>query len=121
MRQRKFSEGGLAQKFNLPKPASDLCDKIAEWFSGDEKGEKEMRKVADLTVDELKQLIATTVWETLQDFLGDPDEGLELQDWVKERLKKSLEARAAGQKGVPIEQVIRELNMPSKRKRRGKL
>jgi hypothetical protein len=52
-----------------------------------------MRKVTDLTVEELRDLIATTVWETLQDFLGDPDEGLELQDWVKERLRKSLEAR----------------------------
>jgi hypothetical protein len=44
-----------------------------------------MRKVTDLTVEELRDLIATTVWETLQDFLGDPDEGLELQDWVKEK------------------------------------
>jgi len=80
-----------------------------------------MRKVADLTVEELKALISTTVWETLQDFLGDPDEGLELQDWVKERLRQSLEARASGQKGVPLEQVARELNMERKRKRRAKV
>jgi len=77
-----------------------------------------MRKVADLTVEELRELIATTVWETLQDFPGDPDEGLELQDWVKERLRKSLEARAAGEKGISLEQVAQELGLKQKRRRR---
>jgi len=77
-----------------------------------------MRKVTDLTVEELRDLIATTVWETLQDFLGDPDEGLELQDWVKERLRKSLEARAVGEKGIPLEQVAQELGLKQKRRRR---
>jgi hypothetical protein len=77
-----------------------------------------MRKVTDLTVEELRDLIATTVWETLQDFLGDPDEGLELQDWVKERLRKSLEARAADEKGIPLEQVAQELGLKQKRRRR---
>jgi hypothetical protein len=70
-----------------------------------------MRKVADLSVEELKELISATVWETLQDFLGDPDEGLELQDWVKERLRQSLAARAAGQKGIPLKQVAHELSI----------
>jgi hypothetical protein len=78
-----------------------------------------MRKVADLSVEELKELISATVWETLQDFLGDPDEGLELQDWVKERLQQSLAARAAGQKGIPLKQVAQELSIARpKRKRR---
>ena len=78
-----------------------------------------MRKVADLSVEELKELISATVWETLQDFLGDPDEGLELQDWVKERLRQSLAARAAGQKGIPLKQVAHELSIARpKRKRR---
>jgi hypothetical protein len=80
-----------------------------------------MRKVTDLTVEELRDLIATTVWETLQDFLGDPDEGLELQDWVKERLRKSLEARAAGEKGIPLEQVAQELGLKQKRRQRVRL
>lgn len=76
-----------------------------------------MRKVADLTVDELKQLIATTVWETLQDFLGDPDAGLELQDWVKERLRRTMAALAQGQSPIPHEEAMRLLE---KRRRRRK-
>jgi len=74
-----------------------------------------MRKVADLTVEELRELIATTVWETLQDFLGDPDEGLELQDWVKERLKRTAAALAEGRKPIPHEEAMKRLE---KRRRR---
>ncbi|MFA0773067.1 MAG: hypothetical protein KEFWMYNX_001082 [Candidatus Fervidibacter sp.] len=70
-----------------------------------------MRKVADLSVEELKELISATVWETLQDFLDDPDEGLELQDWVKERLRQSLAARRWDKKAFPLKQVAHELSI----------
>jgi predicted nucleic-acid-binding protein len=36
----------------------------------------------------LKDLIRQTVIETLQTILRDPDFGLELQDWVKKRLRR---------------------------------
>lgn len=76
-----------------------------------------MRKVADLTVDELKQLIATTVWETLQDFLGDPDKGLELQDWVKERLRRNIEALEQGQQPIPHEEAVKLLEERRRKKK----
>lgn len=41
-----------------------------------------------LEEERLKNLIRQTVIETLQAILRDPDFGLELQDWVKTRLKK---------------------------------
>ena len=75
-----------------------------------------MRKVTDLTVEEFRDLIATTVRETLWDFLGDPDEGLELQDWVKERLKQTTAALAEGRKPIPHEEAMKRL----KRRRRKK-
>ncbi|MFA0734075.1 MAG: hypothetical protein OGMRLDGQ_000575 [Candidatus Fervidibacter sp.] len=75
-----------------------------------------MRKVADLTVEELRDLIATTVWETLQDFLGDPDEGLELQDWVKERLRQTTVALAEGRKPIPHEEAMKRLEKRRRRK-----
>jgi hypothetical protein len=75
-----------------------------------------MRKVADLTVEELRDLIATTVWETLQDFLGDLDEGLELQDWVKERLRQTTAALAEGRKPIPHEEAMKRLEKRRRRK-----
>ena len=37
---------------------------------------------------EIKQIIRQSVAESVHDILTDPDQGLELQDWVVERLKK---------------------------------
>ena len=36
--------------------------------------------VADLTIDEFKDLVREAVAQTLGEMLGDPDEGLELRD-----------------------------------------
>lgn len=49
--------------------------------------------MSKVTIEEekLKKLIQETVTETLQEILRDPDLGLELQDWVKERLRKEPE------------------------------
>ena len=40
----------------------------------------------------INNLIKKTVIETLREVFQDPDYGLELQDWVKRRLKKSYKA-----------------------------
>ncbi len=47
-------------------------------------------KVSELTVEELKALIKEAVAEQLEETLGDPDCGLELQEEVKERLCRAL-------------------------------
>ena len=68
-----------------------------------------MPKVKDLTVDELKGLIEQTVEQKLLELLGDPDEGLELREEVKARLKRSLARERKGVRGVPIAEVARKL------------
>ena len=45
--------------------------------------------IADLTVDEFRGLIKEVVSQTLLELLGDPDEGLELQEEIKARLQKA--------------------------------
>ena len=45
--------------------------------------------IADLTVDEFRGLIKEVVSQTLLELLGDPDEGLELQEDIKARLQKA--------------------------------
>ena len=48
-------------------------------------------KVADLTVEEFKELVRDIVVQTLHDMPGDPDEGLELREDFKQELRRSLE------------------------------
>ena len=59
--------------------------------------EAEMSKaVAELTVNELKQLVRAVVRETLQEILADPDAGLELRDNLADYLRLTLAEDAAG-------------------------
>ncbi len=68
-------------------------------------------KLADLTVDEFKQLIATTVEWKLMEILGDPDEGLELREEIKNRLRRSLETERQGARGIPAQDVAAQLGL----------
>jgi hypothetical protein len=54
--------------------------------------------VADLTIDEFRRLIKEVVTQPILELLGDPDEGLELQEDIEERLQRSLiDAQASGE------------------------
>ncbi len=64
-----------------------------------------MYEVAELTVDELKQIIQEAVKQKLAEMLGDPDEGLELREEIKVRLRRSLEAERRGARGTPAQEV----------------
>lgn len=47
-------------------------------------------KMADLSYDQLKELVQGLVDDRLRDLLGDPDLGLSLGEQVRARLKQSL-------------------------------
>ena len=68
-------------------------------------------KVADLTVDEFRQLVREVVIQTLSEALGDPDEGLELRDDFAIELRRSLAAVEAGGKTVPAQEVAARLGL----------
>ncbi len=68
-------------------------------------------KVKELSVEQLKALIQEAVEEKLQEILGDPDQGLELREEVKERLRHSLAAMESGNEGIPIGQVAKEVGL----------
>ena len=70
-----------------------------------------MVKVKELSVEQLKALIQEAVEEKLQEILGDPDQGLELKEDVKERLKYSLATMKGGDEGIPIGQVAKEVGL----------
>ena len=48
----------------------------------------EATKVADLTIDEFRELVQEVVIQTLSEMMIDPDEGLELRDDFVEELKR---------------------------------
>jgi hypothetical protein len=62
-----------------------------------------------MTREELQELIAETVEQKLLELLGDPDEGLEIRASVRDRLLRQKEAVAAGERGEPFEDVVRQL------------
>jgi hypothetical protein len=75
-----------------------------------------MAKVlAEMTVDELRKVIEEIIEETVEgkliEFFGDPDEGLELRESFRERLRLQRERVAAGEQGVPAEEVARRLGI----------
>ncbi|MCL4394935.1 MAG: hypothetical protein M1482_09075, partial [Chloroflexi bacterium] len=68
-------------------------------------------KVGDMTVDELQMTITATVENTLAQWLGDPDEGLELRPEIVERLKRQEQEYAAGQRGRSLDEVVKEMGL----------
>lgn len=68
-------------------------------------------QIKGITADELKALIRHTVEETLEDFFGDPDEGKEIKEEVKQRLLESRKRREAGVRGIPAEEVTKKLGL----------
>ena len=68
-------------------------------------------KVADLTIDEFRDLVRAVVIQTLSEMLDDPDEGLELRDDFAEELQDSLAAVETGSKTVSAQRVAEKLGL----------
>ncbi len=71
--------------------------------------------IAQMTQEEFKRMletvIETTIEQKLFELLGDPDEGLEIRETIRERLLRQRQTVAAGQYGRPLEDVARELEL----------
>ena len=65
--------------------------------------------VAQMSKDQLREMIEVTIEEKLLELLGNPDEGLEIRKSVRERLSRQKTAVAAGERGEPFEDVVRRL------------
>ena len=70
-----------------------------------------MTTVAEMTQEELREMIETTVEEKLLELLVDPDEGLVLQETIRERLLQQKQAVADGERGEAFDDVIRRLGL----------
>ncbi len=63
------------------------------------------KKVSDMTVGELQELIKKTIHEVL-----DPDYGLELRPEIETDLRESLEQKKRGE-GIPLEEARKHLGL----------
>lgn len=63
------------------------------------------KNVLKLPVKEIKELVDELVEEKLLHMLKDPDEGLELREDIKARLRRSLKSQADGEKGDLLEDI----------------
>ncbi len=67
-----------------------------------------------MSVGELRQLISEVVADVVDDRLArysDPDAGLEFREDFVELMKRQDERIRNGEKGVPMEQVMKELGL----------
>ena len=67
--------------------------------------------VAQMTRDELEEVIEASIERKLLELLGDPDEGLEIRKAIRDRLRRQQEAVAAGERGEPLDDVVRRLGL----------
>ena len=64
-----------------------------------------------MTKGELRGMIEASVERKLLELLGDPDEGLPIRKAVRERLLRQQQAVSAGERGEPLEDVVRRLGL----------
>jgi hypothetical protein len=67
--------------------------------------------VADLTVSELRALIAEVVEEKLAELTRDPDEGLKLRPELVAELEERMASVARGERGTPAEEAFARLRL----------
>ena len=63
--------------------------------------------IADLTVNEFRELVRDVVVQSVTELLGDPDEGLTLPDDFAEELQRSLAEVEAGGTTTSLADVAR--------------
>ena len=65
--------------------------------------------VAEMTKDELRDMISSLIEEKMLELIGDPDEGLPLRRSLRERLLLQKEEVAGGERGEPLNDVVQRL------------
>ena len=67
--------------------------------------------IAQMTEEELREIIETIIEQKLLEFLGEPDEGLPIRQAVLERLLRQKQAVADGERGESLEAVVQRLGL----------
>jgi ATP-dependent Clp protease ATP-binding subunit ClpA len=68
-------------------------------------------KVTELTTDELREIIESSIERKLTEMFGDPDAGLEIHDSLREQLARQEKDFQNGKRGRPLKDVIKLLEL----------
>lgn len=68
-------------------------------------------KVAQMTVDELREMIGAVVEEKLMVLFKDPEDDLELTDELQERLLRQTKEIEKGERGEALEDIVARLGL----------
>jgi hypothetical protein len=69
------------------------------------------KTVAEMTPEELKEMLGELIEAKLTEVLGDPDEALELRETLRERLELQRSAVERGERGESFDDVARRLGL----------
>ena len=69
------------------------------------------KTVAEMTAEELKELVGFAVEQKLVELFGDPDDGLVIREPVRKRLLRQKEAVAHGARGEPFDDIVSRLKL----------
>jgi hypothetical protein len=67
--------------------------------------------IAQMSKEEFKEMIEASIEQKLLEMLGDPDEGWEIRESVRDRLLRQKNAVSAGERGQPLDDVIQQLGL----------
>jgi hypothetical protein len=67
--------------------------------------------ISQMTKKELQQVIESSVESKLLEMFGDPDDGLVLRENVRKRLLKSKAAVKLGERGRPLDEIVKKLEL----------
>lgn len=67
--------------------------------------------VAQMTTDELKEMIESIIDQKLAELLADPDNGLALRPEVEQKLRRQAILVAAGERGQSLDDVMQQLGL----------
>ena len=67
--------------------------------------------VGEMTSGELRMLIEALIDQKLAEWLGDPDEGLELNEEIRERIVRQREEFMAVKRGRSLEEMTRRFGL----------
>ena len=70
-----------------------------------------MGTIAEMTKNELREMIETIIEQKLLELLGDPDEELAIRKSVRDRLLRQKKAVAKGERGESFEDTIQRLGL----------
>jgi hypothetical protein len=67
--------------------------------------------VAQMSKDELREMMESLIEQKMLELLGDPDEGLEIRASLRARLLRQQQAVVAGERGEALDEVVWRLGL----------